>query len=138
MLGKLFGTNITSAVDAVGNAFDKIFTSDEERLKAQIVLDKIKQQPSILQGEINKLEAQHRSIFVAGWRPFIGWICGISLGAYFIPQFVFGSYLWLNTCLAQHTILPYPIKPTGLIDLVLALLGLGALRTAEKFGNKTK
>ena len=34
--------------------------------------------------EVNKAEAQHRSIFVAGWRPFIGWTCGIALMAYFV------------------------------------------------------
>ena len=42
-----------------------------------------------LQAEINKLEAQHRSIFVAGWRPFIGWICGFALAYNFIIRDLF-------------------------------------------------
>jgi len=45
---------------------DKIFTNDEERIQAQVALDKIAQKPAILQAEINKIEAQHRSLFVAG------------------------------------------------------------------------
>jgi len=41
-------------------------------MQAQAVLDKIAQKPTILQAEINKIEAKHRSLFVAGWRPAIG------------------------------------------------------------------
>jgi len=37
-----------------------------------------------LQSEINKVEAQHRTIFVAGWRPFIGWVCGVALAYNFV------------------------------------------------------
>ena len=39
-----------------------------------------------LQNEINKVEAQHRSVFVSGWRPFIGWVCGVALAYNFIVR----------------------------------------------------
>ncbi|NQV36263.1 MAG: hypothetical protein HQ515_26460, partial [Phycisphaeraceae bacterium] len=38
----------------------------------------LKMAPSLAQIELNKIEAGHRSIFVAGWRPFIGWVCGLQ------------------------------------------------------------
>ena len=82
----LGGDTIASPITAIGNVFDKLFTSDEERLKAQAVLDKLAQYPAELQVELNKVEAQHRSIFVAGWRPAIGWICCLGLGYAWILQ----------------------------------------------------
>lgn len=81
---KLFGGAAAEPIDALGSAVDRIFTNDEERMQAQAVLDKIAQQPAILQAEINKIEAQHRSLFVAGWRPAIGWVCAIGLAFPFI------------------------------------------------------
>lgn len=129
ILGTLLGGNtIASPVQAIGNVFDKLFTSDEERMKAQVVLDKLAQHPAELQVELNKLEAQHRSIFVAGWRPFIGWTCGLGLG-----------YAWLLRPVIIDVALIYGITPQfselpleHMIDLVIALLGLSGLRTYEK------
>ena len=67
---------LTGPVEAVGNVLDALFTSDKERLDKKAVLARIAQQPRLIQGEINKIEAAHKSVFVAGWRPFIGWVCG--------------------------------------------------------------
>ena len=66
-------------IEAVGNVLDALFTSDKERLDKKAVLARIAQQPTLVQGEINKIEAAHKSVFVAGWRPFIGWVCGLAL-----------------------------------------------------------
>lgn len=134
----LGGETVGSAVDAVGNAVDKIFTSDEERAQAEAVMAKIKQQPHLLQAEINKLEAQHRSILVAGWRPFIGWVCGIALGAYFIPKFILASVLWVRISWEAQALQAYPVDGADLLQVVFALLGLGGLRTVEKLSNKAK
>jgi len=137
-LSKIFGSSIADPINAIGNVIDKCFTSDDERLQAQVVLEKLRQHPQELQVELNKLEAQHRSIFVSGWRPFIGWTCGICLACFFIPQFILAAFIWVKLCLAKNALLPYPIDGRQLFDIVISLLGLGALRTAEKFGNKTK
>ena len=137
-LSKFGGKVIAEPIEAIGNVIDKVSTSDEERLQGQAVLEKIKQNPMILQAEINKLEAQHRSTWVAGARPFILWICGIGLGVYFIPKFILAAFLWTKSCLISGQIVPYPVDGKDLMDLVVALLGLGLYRTVEKFGNKTK
>jgi hypothetical protein len=50
------GQAIASPVEAVGNVFDKLFTSDEEKLQAQAVLEKLRQHPGELQVELNKIE----------------------------------------------------------------------------------
>src|SRR5688500_13633368 len=116
-------------VEAIGKVLDKLFTSDEERATAAIVMEKLRQHPAELQVELNKIEAQNRSAYIAGWRPFIGYICGIGLAITFIIDPLFQ---WV-------TGKPGPELPTNvMMDLVIALLGLGTLRTVEKIQGKTK
>jgi len=125
---KLFGGAAAEPIDALGSAVDKIFTNDEERMQAQAVLDKIAQKPAILQAEINKIEAQHRSLFVAGWRPAIGWVCAIGLAFPFI----------LNPLIEWAGGTGPKIPMDQLMELVVALLGLGTLRTFEKLAGRAK
>ncbi len=122
-LEKLIGGSAAQPIEAIGNVFDKLFTSDEERAQADAVLAKMAQEPHLLQAEINKIEASHRSVFVAGWRPLLGYVCGIGLGfAYVINPII----QWLIG-------LPGPDLPMDhMSELVMALLGLGGLRTLEK------
>lgn len=138
IISKLIGSTIAEPIEAVGNVLDKLFTSDGEMLDKETVYQRLLQQPLMVQAEINKVEAAHRSIFVAGWRPFIGWLCGICLGLYFIPQYLFGTFLWVKMCLAQNALLPYPIHARELMSLIIPLLGLGLYRTVEKLNNKAK
>ena len=85
--------------------------------------------------EINKTEAQHRSIFVAGWRPFVGWTCGVALAWHFVlAPFImfFSAYFGVEL----------PKLPTfdmeSLLTVLMGMLGLGGLRTFEKFKGITK
>jgi hypothetical protein len=133
------GKGVAAPIEAVGNALDKLFTSDDEKAAAAIVMEKLRQQPDALQVELNKIEAGSGNWFVAGWRPAIGWVCAISLAAYYWPQFVLASIIWVKQCLVGSQILPSPVgQIEGLMELVFAMLGLGLMRTVEKFGNKTK
>ena len=139
ILSKLFNVgDIATPIDAIGNAFDKLFTSDEEKMQAQAVMEKLRQHPAELQVEINKIEAAHRSVFVAGWRPFIGWVAGVSLGLYFIPQYIIASYLWAIISLEKQALQEYPVAADGLLELVLAMLGMAGLRTFDKLTGKSK
>lgn len=119
----------SSVIGAVGKIIDDCVTTDEERAAADLLKAKLAAEPHKAQVEINKLEAQHRSLFVAGWRPFIGWVCGMGLAWHF-----------LGGPIAEYvTDAPLPEFDTGaLISLVISLLGLGGLRTFEKFGGRTK
>lgn len=84
-----------------------------------------------VQGEINKLEAQHRSIFVAGWRPFIGWVCGVALAYNFIIRDIL---IFINP---EWSALP-PLQMGELMTVLLGMLGLGGLRTYEKLKDKSR
>jgi hypothetical protein len=134
LLSSIFGEPVTDAVTAVGNVFDQLFTSDEEREQAERLMAKIRQKPMILQAEINKIEAGHRSVFVAGWRPFIGWVCGIG----FLWAFLIHPIFTWGIALSGKDITAPEIMIDNMMELVLALLGLGALRTAEKMTGRTK
>jgi hypothetical protein len=87
----------------------------------------------LVQGQldINKEEAKHPSIFVAGWRPFIGWVCGISLAYNFIAQ---PMLLWLAWVIPEGADMANaPKLDVGdLMTILLGMLGLGGLRTYEK------
>jgi hypothetical protein len=79
--------------------------------------------------EINKMEAQHGSIFVAGWRPAIGWICGSALGWNFIVQ----PIITWAAFISGVDMADAPRLDTGeLTTILLGMLGLGGLRTYEK------
>ncbi|VAV94618.1 hypothetical protein MNBD_ALPHA02-696 [hydrothermal vent metagenome] len=134
ILSKIFGGPAIDAVSAVGNVVDQLFTSDDERAQAALLMEKLRQQPQILQAEINRIEASHRSLFVAGWRPFIGWVCGLGFLWAFILHPLF---LWV-VALRGLAITPPEIMTDNLMELVLALLGLGTLRSVEKMTGRSK
>ena len=83
-----------------------------------------------LQAEINKMEAQHRTIFVAGWRPFIGWVCGVALAYNFVLRDMLVWYMGAETA-------PPALQMEHLMTVLIGMLGLGGMRTFEKFKDKT-
>ena len=83
-----------------------------------------------LQGEINKIEAQHRTIFVAGWRPFIGWVCGVALAYNFILRDLLVWFIGPEQ-------VPPALQMEHLMTVLIGMLGLGGMRTFEKFNNKS-
>ena len=84
-----------------------------------------------LQAEINKIEAQHRTIFVAGWRPFIGWVCGVALAYNFILRDLLVWFIGPEQ-------VPPALQMEHLMTVLIGMLGLGGMRTFEKFKDKTK
>jgi hypothetical protein len=134
MLDKLLVANIASPIEAIGNVFDKLFTSDAERAQAEAVLEKLRQHPAELQVELNKIEAAHRSVFVAGWRPAVGWICAAGVGWAYLghPLFLWAAALW------APGVQPPEIHIDSLFELVLAMLGMAGLRSFEKTTGRAK
>ena len=139
ILGKIFGgKEIAKPIEAVGSILDNLFTSKDELLTHQAIMQRIALKPTMVQTEINKIEASHRSVFVAGWRPFIGWVCGVSLFCYYVPQYLMASYVWSLACLEGEKIVSYPINADGLTQLVLAMLGMAGIRSFDKLKGKSK
>ena len=131
ILSKIFGGgDAIAGVTAVGNVLDNLFTSKDEKLTHEEIRMRIAQEPHMVQTEINKIEAQHRSIFVAGWRPWIGWVCGMGVL----------NMMLINPWIQWITGLPGPELPADTImQLTLGMLGLlGTMRTVEKIKGKTK
>ena len=88
----------------------------------------------LAQLDINKTEAAHRSVFVSGWRPFIGWSCGVALAWSYVVTPI------LNFVLAQTGYLvELPSMNLGeMMPVLMGMLGLGGLRTFEKFKKVSK
>ena len=84
-----------------------------------------------LQTKINEIEAGHRTVFVAGWRPFIGWVCGVALAYNFVIRDLF---IWIT----KTTDSPPALQMEHLMTVLLGMLGLGGLRTFEKIKDKVK
>ncbi len=119
---------ITGIVSTVGQALGLI--KDGKASEAELLLVQVQAQASQLQGqiEINKQEAAHSSIFVAGWRPFIGWVCGCGFAFTYIVKpyifpFLYGSFPELATL---------PDVDGGLMELTLGMLGIAGMRSWEK------
>jgi len=87
------------------------------------------QASDVAQMEVNKAEAQHDSVFVAGWRPAIGWICAAAL-AY---SYVLVPFIGFGLTLSGEPIPKLPVLDNNLWELMFGMLGMGALRSFEKF-----
>ena len=82
----LFGGGLAATVEAVGKTVGQFVTTDKERQAGELELyrahterSRVEQAEHLAQVAVNQQEAQHRSVFVAGWRPFVGWTCAVML-----------------------------------------------------------
>lgn len=113
---------------------DPVKQAEEQRKLQELAqkgdLEVLNAQVRLLVGqlEINKTEAAHKSIFVAGWRPFIGWVCGVALAWSFVGYPICEFVVAL---VGVSVDLP-TVQTESLFELVLGMLGLGGLRTFEK------
>jgi len=131
----MFGGGVAEPIAAVGAIVDELFTSDEERLDKEEALLRLAQRPALVQAEVNKIEAQHRSVFVAGWRPFVGWVCGAALAYSFILRDLIS---WALVAAKVDVEAPPELAMEHLLTVLLALLGLGGYRTFEKINGRAK
>ena len=119
-------SGLGEAAELVNTVIGKIWPDKTEQEKAELAAA-----VAVVQGQIdiNKAEAGSASVFVAGWRPFIGWVCGAAC-----------AWNWIGLPMAKAglVIAGYkldvsPADLTEMLPVLMGMLGLGALRTAEKF-----
>lgn len=129
----IFAPEVGGIVKVVGTVVDRLIPDKNaaQKLKDEIQLELAQAQMKgeLAQLDVNKAEAASSSMFVAGWRPFIGWICGGAL-AY---QYLFTPLAWW---IATSFHLPFTAPPKlddVLWQLMFGMLGMGTLRTMEKF-----
>ena len=123
---------ITAVLDVGKSLIDRLIPDKaaNDAAKAALLQMQVSGELAQIQGqlEVDKTEAASQSMFVAGWRPYIGWICGTGLGYQFIgrPLFqattdLFGSHIaWQSLDLGT------------LMTLLFGMLGMGAMRSFDK------
>jgi len=130
-------------LDIVGigaKLIDKLIPDPKAKAEAMLKLKELEQAGALAQmnadlavmtaqSDINKVEAASSNPFVAGWRPFIGWVCGSALAVQLVimPLGVWGASL------AGHPV-PAPKMDTELLTtMVISMLGMGGMRSFEKY-----
>ena len=118
-----------SVIGVAGKVLDKFVEDKDLKTKLNAELKQQMISLDIAQAQANIEQAKHPSIFVAGARPAIMWICALGLGWQFILAPISS---WI--IITWYPMVTLPMLETGeLTSLVLALLGLGGMRTAEKW-----
>lgn len=129
----------TLLIDPISRLLDKLIPDPDTREKAKLELIKAEREGDLeqlrlilsadqAQTAINQQEAAHRDLFVAGWRPFIGWVCGVAFAYHFVLQPIL-AFIITNS--GRSVALP-AFDMGELSTVLMGLLGLGGLRTIEK------
>jgi len=126
-------------IPVLGNLLDRIFPDPKAAAEAKLEVMRMAQagelaqldaEVKLISGqiEVNKVEAANQSLFVAGWRPAIGWVCGAA----FAFKFILGPAAVVAMAMAGHPITLPEFDFTEMSTILMGMLGLGALRTVEK------
>ena len=134
ILSTLFKFLSGDVIEQVAGIFkdysDKKLSKDELRFKLETFEASNTQELSMAQIEVNKTEAQHSSVFVSGWRPFLGWTCGLGFAMNFLIAPV-------GTFVASVSGYPEIIFPQAdlstMMPVLIGMLGLGGMRSFEKY-----
>jgi hypothetical protein len=136
---------LSAAFDLGGKILERIFPDPVQRDAAKLKLLEMQQTGELAQlaadtdlakGQlaINQIEAASPKLFVSGWRPFIGWTCGTAFAYGFVIQ-PFATFIILA---CGYTFTPPEINFSDMLPVLLGMLGMGGLRTAEKIKGVTK
>jgi len=125
---------LTAILGIGSQLIDRLWTDPTKAAEAKLELFKMQQSGELQQIagqlEINKVEASNPSVFVSGWRPFVGWVCGVGLVYSFIGQPLLA---WYST--VYQFAIPPALDVSTLLTVLGGMLGLGGLRTVEKINN---
>ena len=116
-----------------GGLVQRFVTDPSKKQDAEIEIERsilrAVSEANTAQMAVNEQEAQHKSVFVAGWRPFIGWICGLGIGFQFIARPILN---WILLIARPETPQLPSIDIEAILTLVMGMLGLGTQRMLEK------
>jgi len=123
---------ISSLVAPVSGLLDKFIEDKDQRalLAHEIATLAEKQAQEQITGQIktNQIEAAHQSMFVAGWRPAVGWVCALAM----LLNFILIPFINLGMELAGLDIRLDLIEMDTMMPVLLGMLGLGGMRSYEK------
>ncbi len=124
---------ITAVLDIGGKLIDKLWPDPAQRDAAKLELMRLQMSGELAQIAVNTEEAKSSSIFVAGWRPSIGWICSAACG-----------WNWIGMPITKIVLVSFgvstealmPANLSEMLPILIGMLGLGGLRTVEKLNSK--
>jgi hypothetical protein len=123
---------ISSISNLANTLITKIWPDPKDQASAEALLIKTQMDAALAQAQqqidINKIEAASTNIFVSGWRPFVGWSCGVAFAGHFI---IMPTLNWLVQ-LFGHAPINIPFDMSSLSTVLMGMLGLGAMRSVEK------
>jgi Holin of 3TMs, for gene-transfer release len=129
---------LSTVLDIGGKLIDRLWPDPAQRDAAKLELLKMQQSGDLAmitgQMEVNKEEAKSASVFVSGWRPFIGWVCGMACAWNWIGLPVVKAGLLV----AGHSLDLRPADLTEMLPVLMGMLGLGGLRTIEKLNGQAR
>ena len=128
LIGGLLGGGKGGALATISKVVDELHTSEEEKLDKKILMQRLQQKLAEKQLDVNAKEASHRSVFVAGWRPAIGW-CG-ALALFF--AFILSPCIDWYAKFSGMDIVPPAIETGPLLAIVTSMLGVAGMRSFEK------
>jgi hypothetical protein len=127
---------ITAGIDLVTSVISRIWPDKTEQEKAQLAaaLAADANVTALLTGqlEVNKEEAKSSNLFVAGWRPSVGWICALA----FAWQFVILPIMLVVAVAIGHPLVLPVFDTASMSTVLMGMLGLGGFRTVEKMRGK--
>lgn len=126
---------ISSLVAPVSGLLDKFIEDKDQRAllahEIATLADKQANEQAVAQIELNKVEAAHQSMFVAGWRPAVGWVCALAM----LLNFILIPFINLGMEFAGASIRLDLIEMDTMMPVLLGMLGLGGMRSYEKARN---
>lgn len=128
---------IMGVVDRVLSFIPNPQEKAQARLQAEAHITDLLAANDVAQTEVNKIEAANDSIFVSGWRPFIGWVCGVAMAYKFILQPMIVFFVLISGSSFDPTILPV-LDWAEMSTVLLGMLGLGTMRSFEKYNGVAK
>jgi hypothetical protein len=130
---------IPSLLPMVSEVLDRVIpdkaAADKAKLEMESKLLEAATAQNLAQANTNIEEAKHRSVWVAGWRPAIGWVCAAGLAWNFLG---YQLAAWVLAVAGRHDVVLPPLAGDNLLELTFAMLGMAGLRTYEKFKGVSK
>ena len=126
---------IGAIIDSVGKVASDLITTDKERIELELEGRRIDQATDLAQMEVNKSEAQNHNLFVAGWRPAVGWVGAAAMAYQFLA---YPLLVWSWTWMQAEQIVPQDVKPPPMLDtealwvILSGMLGIAGMRSFEK------